>query len=92
MLLPKNDQAQSAVVTRSSGNLVKTGSGLLNSIMVTATPATLKVYDGVDNTGTVLVNSFVGVAGVSYPINALVTTGIFVTIAGSNGQATVFYN
>jgi hypothetical protein len=74
--------------------LVKTGVGTLRTIMVTAASGTptLKIYDGLDNGGTVMVKIFTPVAGTQYRFdNAYFATGLYLEIGGTTVDFTVTY-
>lgn len=61
------------------------GAAQLMGIFVASASATptIRVYDGTDATGTVVVNTFTPVAGTYYPIPAKVAKGIYIAISGT---------
>lgn len=74
--------------------LVKTGPGVLRGILCTAavTSPTLKIYDGLDNSGAVLVKVFTPVAGTFYQFNNLYFgTGLFCEKGGTTAEFTIIY-
>lgn len=84
-----NEQCQTKRLTASG--LVRTGSGLLSGLLVASGTPVIKLYDGVDNTGTVLVNSMQTTAATPYPVPAVVNVGIYAELTGA-GDVTFFYN
>lgn len=83
-------------ITTSTNTLVKTGGGLLFGATIN-TPqagASLKLYDGLDNTGTLL-GTFSAAAAASFLMTLVgvsFATGLFaVTAGGTPADITVYY-
>ena len=76
--------------------LVATGAGLWfgGSINTPAASALATVYDGVDNTGTVLAEIGMNILGVwNFPNPVRFAKGLFIVVSGASGaDATCFYN
>lgn len=72
---------------------VRAGHAQMLGIFVAAASATptIKVWDSLDASGTVVVGTFTPTAGVFYPIPALIRNGIFITISGTV-DCTAFYS
>ena len=64
---------------------VRSGRGRLLGIFVASASATptIKVWDNTAASGAVIVNTFVPIGGVFYPIPARFATGCYVTISGT---------
>lgn len=65
--------------------LIKRGTGKLVGIFVASASATptIKVWDDVAATGTVIVNTFTPTGATFYPIPAAFSNGCFITISGT---------
>jgi len=86
-----NEQCQWTRATASK--LVRTGQGLLNGLLCAQSSSmVISIYDGVDDTGVLLVNQMTLAAATPYPVPALVNTGIYVKLISGSGDITVFYN
>lgn len=74
-----------AHISTATSTLVKTGPGMLATVVCNAagTGATVTVYDGVDNTGTVVAAASALPAGAVLVYNCVVRTGIYVVTVGS---------
>jgi hypothetical protein len=84
-------------ITTSTNTQVKTGAGIFNGLNVNTgqSGASIKVYDGTDNTGRLIgTYSAVAVGGAAVPAGGLpFTTGLFVvTAGGSPADVTVYYS
>jgi hypothetical protein len=88
-VLLSNEQCQFKRLTATG--IVRTGSGLFNGFLVASGTPTVKIYDGVDNTGAVILNTMQTAAATPYPVPVLVNVGVYVEIGGS-GDITFFYN
>lgn len=71
-------------VAKAASAAVLTGRGKMLGIFVTTATATptLKVYDGIDNSGTVILDIFTPSPGF-YPMPAQVSVGCYVEIGGT---------
>ncbi len=83
-------------ITDAANHLLKTGAGILGGLTVN-TPhagATIAIYDGVDNTGT-LIGTFSAAAAASFLCTVVGTsfkTGLFaVTAGGTPADITVYW-
>lgn len=75
---------------RLTGNgIVKTGSGLLGGFLVASGAPTITIYDGVDNTGTLILNGWVGSASTAVPCMAKFVAGCYAVVTG--GDVTFLY-
>lgn len=78
-------------VTGTNVNLLKTGRGYLHEITIHATrgqPITL--YDGLDDTGTVILNLKANIAEKTYPINCQFGIGLVMKTLTNNDVTVVF--
>lgn len=68
-----------------TGNAIRTGSGIMGGIFVSAASSTptITVYDGLTAAGTKIIDTFTPVAATYYPIPASFTTGLTVVISGT---------
>lgn len=76
----------------SASALIKTGNGVLRSFFCSAasnTPA-VTIHDGVDATGTAIIQTFTPVSGVNYNFDAIVQKGLYIEITGTV-SGTVLY-
>lgn len=74
-----------------SSGLIKKGNGLLTGFIVASGTPTVKLYDGIDTSGTVMLNSMVCQPATPYPLSILFTAGCYVSITGTC-DITFLYN
>lgn len=76
----------------SASTLIKTGQGVLGGVFVSSASGspTLKIYDGTDNTGTVLINTVTPVAATWLRLPVAFGTGLYVEI-GATTSLSVLY-
>ena len=68
----------------SASGQVKATGGVLSGIFVaSSTAGTVKVWDNTAGSGTVLVNTFSGIAGTWYPLPFAFGKGCYVTLGGT---------
>jgi hypothetical protein len=72
-----------------ASGLVKNGGGTAGGFFVANGNPLVTLYDGIDNTGTVILNALQAVAGTPYPFPAQFTTGLYATLTGA-GDITFF--
>lgn len=73
--------------------LKATGQGLLTGILVSQSSTwIISVFDGVDATGTLIVDNMTVAAATPYPMPCVVTKGIFIKTISGTGKGTCFYN
>lgn len=80
-------------ITTDVGTLVKTGAGTLNAITVgtAGTGSTAAIYDGIDNTGTLLSTATTTAQG-QIPYGIPFATGLYIVTAGAGAaNLTVSY-
>ena len=71
--------------------VVKAGQGMLGGILVSsATGGTLAVYDGVNASGTLILDTMSVTAGQPYPLPCKFKNGLYIVVGGTV-SATVFY-
>ena len=72
--------------------LVKTGQGQLTGLLCASSSSmTATVYDGIDSTGVLIVNTMSLTAATPYPMPAKFNVGCYIVIGGT-GDLTVFYD
>lgn len=77
--------------TRLTGSgLVKKGSGLLGGFLVASGTPTITIYDGVDTSGTLILNGWVAGSSTAVPCMAKFVAGCYVVISGA-GDVTFLY-
>ena len=70
--------------------VVKSLPGYTAGLIVNSGTPTIKIYDGVDNTGAVMMNSFVTTAGTIYRFpDTAFAVGLYMTLTGA-GDVSVF--
>jgi hypothetical protein len=83
-------------IATATSTLVKSGAGLITSVMVGTAQAgaTMTVYDGLDNTGTVMGKVELDIMGAWTPPRPIAfTKGLFVvTTSLTTGSVTFLYN
>ena len=78
-----------ALIPQSASTLIKTGPGQLGRLIVGTATGNITVYDGLDNTGTKIIDTSAIVAG-TQQWNISFKTGLYITLSGA-GIATVTY-
>lgn len=85
----------SAYKATNASTLVKTGKGVLHSVVINtkgATANTLTLYDGIDNTGTVVAIIDTTLAQVVLTYDIAFATGLYATLAtGTAANVTITY-
>lgn len=84
-----NNQYQYKRLTTSG--IVKNSAGLGGGMLIASGNPTITIYDGVDTSGTIMVNAMVCTAATPYPLPAMFTVGMYVVISGT-ADVTFFYN
>lgn len=80
-------------LTASGLVLTATGQGMSSGLLCAQSSSlVVSVYDGIDTSGTLLVNQIPLTAGAPVPIPAIVTKGIYVSFVSGSGDITYFYN
>ena len=81
------------VIVTASG-LVKTGPGIINTVVVTAgIGVTVKLWDGTTAAGPVLMDTTVPMTPLmTIPLNAGFVTGLFATIGGTAPSVTLLWS
>lgn len=73
--------------------LTATGQGMLSGLLCAQSSSlVVSVYNGIDATGDLMVDSIPLTAGNPVPIPAIVNKGIYVQFVSGSGSITVFYN
>lgn len=88
----KNAELNSEYKNASASSLIHSGKGRLFGVFVaSASTATIKIYDGTDATGAVLVNTFTPTAATYYEFPKVrYKTGLYIEVSGTIDY-TVFY-
>lgn len=72
-----------------ASHLVKNGPGTCGGFFVASGTPTVEVFDGIDNTGAVILGPVVTAAATPYPLPAQFTDGLYVQVTGT-GDITFF--
>lgn len=84
-------EAYSVVRRTITGTVRAGGGGEVGGFLVCTGTPTLTLYDGIDNTGTLLLNGLVCVAGTPYPFPVHLNNGLYAVLSGV-GDISFFIN
>lgn len=63
--------------------IVRTGAGQLGGFLVASGTPTIKIYDSVDNSGTIILNTMQTAAATPYPLPVQLIKGCYAEITGT---------
>ena len=86
-----NANEQYAVKRLTASGIVRSGQGGLGGFIVASGSPTIILYDGIDATGTVILNTMQTSVATSYPFPYVCSTGVYATITGT-ADITFFIN